>query len=92
MTHQQRLQWLASHGFLLASERTVTLPGYGPMVWIDGNKGLRPVSLWFAVDDGKAILHGTDLDFDWHELQAWIEPPLPVVAVPVVKQKTLNWD
>lgn len=93
MTHRQRLDWLASRGFL-SEVRSCTLPDLGTCVWIDGNKGMRTVSLWLSVREGKAILHGPgDQVMSWEDLQEWIEPtrqPEPVKAV--AKARSLFGD
>ena len=90
MSHNDRLRWLAQRGFI-PETRTTTLPHLGTCLWIDGNKGMRPVSLWLSVRDGVAILHGVnDRDMTWEELQEWIEPAkVEEVRKPVATQKSL---
>lgn len=74
MSHLDRLEWLMNHGFL-PEQRTCTLPTLGTCLWVDGNKGQRPVSLWLSVRDGVGIIHGVnDKDLSWEELQEWIAP------------------
>lgn len=89
--HNDRLRWLSKRNFL-AEVRSCTLPELGLCVWIDGYKGMRPVSLWLSARDGTAILHGSnDKEMTWPELQEWIEPTeKPVKKAPV--QKSLWGD
>lgn len=87
MTHSSRLQWLAERGFL-PEDRSISLPDIGTCLWIDGNKGHRPVSLWLAVRDGSTILHGiTKGVMTWEELQEWVEPPVEEVKPVAVKER-----
>jgi hypothetical protein len=78
MTHTQRLAWLQSHGLIPErTRRQITLQEYGLMLWIEGTIRGVEHSLWLAVSDGAAILHG-GADMTWPELQAWIEGPAVV--------------
>lgn len=88
MTHNERLTWLAEHGFGADhTARRVSIPSLGECLWIDGHKGKRQVSLWLSVRDGTAIIHGVnDKDLAFQELQAWIVPP---VFKPLPSQKSL---
>lgn len=85
MTHNQRLDWLKSHGWI-PDGKAIDLPNFGRCIWIDGSKGKMPHSLWLALDDGRAILHGGGADMTWEELQEWINPA-PVVTKPTKTQK-----
>jgi len=90
MTHDERLAWLAEHGFK-PDVQSCLLPSLGECIWIDGHKGMRQVSLWLAVRDGTAIIHGVnDMDLRFEELQAWIVPP---AFKPLPSQKSLfEWN
>ena len=90
MIHQERLDWLYRHGWI-ADNRAIDLPNFGRCLWIDGNKGKMPHSLWLALDDGRAILHGGGADMTWQELTEWINPA-PVEVKPEKKQKGFDFD
>lgn len=84
-THNERLDWLQARGFL-ADANMLNQPEIGSAVWIDGYKGKRPVSLWLAVDDGRAILHGAnDPPIHWEALREWIEPGPVAKGAPEVR-------
>jgi len=93
MSHLHRMSWLKVHGFL-AEVRSCTLPDLGTCVWIDGNKGERPVSLWLSVREGKAILHGPgDQVMSWEDVQEWIAPTVqPEAKKPLAAQRNLFGD
>lgn len=89
MTHNQRLQWLKARGFL-AEIRSCELPDLGMCVWVDGNIGMRPVSLWLSVKDGTAILHGPgDQVMSWESVQDWIEKKEVEAKKPLPAQRNL---
>jgi hypothetical protein len=90
MTHQQRVDWLRRHGWLQDGNET-DIPKLGRHVWIDGSKGQMMYSLWLAVEDGNAILHGAGPDMTWQELTEWIDPA-PVEVKPERKQKGFDFD
>lgn len=71
--HATRLQWLKDHGFL-PDARSVDLEGFGLVIWVDGPKGKRMVSLWLCVRDGTGLVHGIEPPMSWSELQNWIDP------------------
>ena len=91
--HASRLEWLSQRRFL-ADHRSVDLPEFGMVVWVDGHKGRRPVSMWLAVRDGTALVHGLEPPMSWAEVQDWIDPqekpePVKVPGPPVKVQKGL---
>jgi hypothetical protein len=90
MTHRQRLQWLKSRGYD-AQNRGCEVPGLGLCVWLDGPSRVRPVSLWLAVRDGAAVIHGVNEPaLTWLELVEWIEPTeQPEVKKPLAAQRNL---
>jgi hypothetical protein len=64
------------------------LPDLGSCLWVDGHKGLRPVSLWVSVREGVAVIHGGGNQvLTWEELQEWIEP---TVQPELVKRNLLS--
>lgn len=90
--HASRLAWLASHGFL-PDNRAVELAEIGNVVWVDGHKGKRMVSLWFSTRDGRAIIHGVDGPaLQWEEVQEWIDPKPEPPKEPVKVQKSFFED
>jgi hypothetical protein len=93
MSHTLRLEWLAARGFL-PETRYCVLPTLGACLWVDGNKGKRPVSLWLSVRDGVAVIHGAgSQDLTWEHLQEWIEPTVQQEATrPLKGQKSLFGD
>ena len=90
MSHTTRLEWLTARGFL-AETRSCVLPDLGSCLWVDGHKGLRPVSLWLSVREGVAVIHGGGTQvLTWEELQEWIEPTVQVeTKKPVTTQRNL---
>ena len=95
MTHTNRIEWLTARGFL-PETRSCVLPDLGSCLWVDGNKCLRPVSLWVSVREGVAVIHGGGNQvLTWKELQEWIEPTVqPELAKRnvLVGQKSLFGD
>ena len=93
MSHTMRLEWLTARGFL-PETRSCVLPTLGTCLWVDGNKGKRPVSLWLSVRDGMAVIHGAgSQDLTWEQLQEWIEPTGQLEATrPLNGQKSLFGD
>ena len=90
MSHTTRLEWLTAHGFL-AETRSCVLPDLGSCLWVDGHKGLRPVSLWLSVREGVAVIHGAGTQvLTWEELMEWIEPTVQAeTKTPVTAQRNL---
>ena len=73
MTHSRRLDWLRQHGFDYVI-RSCDVPELGLCVWVDGVKGERAVSLWLAVRDGSAVIHGVNEPaLTWEQLQGWMQ-------------------
>jgi len=95
MTHTTRLEWLTARGFL-PETRSCVLSDLGSCLWVDGHKGLRPVSLWLAVREGVAVIHGAGNQvLTWEELQEWIEPTVqlePLKKNLLAGQKSLFGD
>jgi len=93
MSHTTRLEWLTARGFL-AETRSCVLPDLGSCLWVDGHKGLRPVSLWLSVREGVAVIHGAGAQvLTWEELMEWIEPTVQLELVrPLKGQKSLFGD
>lgn len=95
MTHANRIEWLTARGFL-PETRSCVLLDLGSCLWVDGHKGLRPVSLWISVREGVAVIHGGGNQvLTWEELQEWIEPtaqPEVVKRNVLVGQKSLFGD
>ena len=90
--HASRLAWLKAHGFQ-ADNRAVELDEIGNVIWIDGHKGKRMVSLWLATRDGRAIIHGiTDPALTWEQVQDWIEEKPPEAKKPLAAQRNLFMD
>jgi hypothetical protein len=90
-SHSSRIAWLKEHGFL-PDVRSVNLEKFGTVLWVDGHKGKRMVSLWLAVRDGTAMVHGLEPPMSWAELQNWIDPqpePEKEPGPPVKVQKGL---
>lgn len=72
--------------------RSVNLDKFGTVLWVDGHKGKRMVSLWLCVRDGTALVHGLEPPMSWPELQDWIDPqpePEKPTGLPVKVQKGL---
>lgn len=90
--HASRLAWLKAHGFE-ADNRSVELDEIGNVIWIDGHKGKRMVSLWLSTRDGTAIIHGiTDPALTWEQVQDWIDPKPEPPKEPVKVQKSFFED
>jgi hypothetical protein len=90
--HASRLAWLKAHGFL-ADGRAVGLAEIGNVIWVDGNKGKRMVSLWLSTRDGRAIIHGiSEPALTWEQLQEWIDPKPEAPKEPVKVQKSFFED
>lgn len=90
--HASRLAWLKAHGFE-ADNRSVELEEIGNVIWIDGHKGKRMVSLWLSTRDGRAIIHGiTGPAMTWEQVQDWIHPQPEPEKEPVKVQKSFFED
>ena len=55
---------------------------------------MRPVSLWLAVRDGAAVIHGVnEPTLSWVDLVEWIEPTKqPEAKKPLAAQRNLFGD
>jgi hypothetical protein len=90
--HASRLAWLKAHGFL-ADSRAVELAEIGNVIWVDGHKGKRMVSLWLSTRDGRAIIHGiSEPALTWEQVQEWIDPKPEPEKEPVKVQKSFFED
>ena len=79
MSHNQRLMWLKSLGWL-PDDRGADLAELGRSVIVRGIRLGQDEAFWLAANDGRAaILEETTPVKSWHELQEWIQenPPEP---------------
>lgn len=92
--HSSRLAWLKAHGFLPDDKSPdVNLEEIGNVIWVDGHKGKRMVSIWLSTRDGRAIIHGiSGPALTWEELQEWIDPKPEPEKEPVKVQKSFFED
>lgn len=79
MSHNQRLMWLKTLGWL-PDDRGADLAELGRSVIVRGIRLGQDEAFWLAANDGRAaILEETTPVKSWQELQAWIQekPPEP---------------
>ena len=79
MSHNQRLMWLKSLGWL-PDDRGADLAELGRSVIVRGIRLGQDEAFWLAANDGRAaILEETTPVKSWQELQEWIQenPPEP---------------
>ena len=79
MSHNQRLMWLKSLGWL-PDDRGADLAELGRSVIVRGIRLGQDEAFWLAANDGRAaILEENTPVKSWEELQAWIQekPPEP---------------
>ena len=79
MSHNQRLMWLKSLGWL-PDDRGADLSELGRSVIVRGIRLGQDEAFWLAANDGRAaILEENTPVKSWEELQEWIEekPPEP---------------
>lgn len=79
MSHNQRLMWLKSLGWL-PDDRGADLAELGRSVIVRGIRLGQDEAFWLAANDGRAaILEENTLVKTWQELQEWIQekPPEP---------------
>lgn len=79
MSHNQRLMWLKTLGWL-PDDRGADLAELGRSVIVRGIRLGQDEAFWLAANDGRAaILEETTPVKSWEELQEWIEekPPEP---------------
>ena len=91
-THNQRRQWMESHGWLQEQLSTpCKIKDLGESYWFEEVNEPRR-SLWLGVSDGWAVLHGAGSQaMTWTELQNWIENKAEVKK-PLQGQKSLFGD
>lgn len=91
MSHNQRLMWLKSLGWL-PDDRGFDLKELGNAVIVRGVRLGKNEAFWLAANDGRAlILEETTSAKSWEELQAWVMEK-PEVRKPVVKERSLFVD
>ena len=71
MSHNQRLMWLKSLGWL-PDDRGADLAELGRSVIVRGVRLGQDEAFWLAANDGRAIWKETLPPWTWSELQAWI--------------------
>ena len=79
MSHNQRLMWLRSLGWL-PDDRGADLAELGRSVIVRGIRLGQDEAFWLAANDGRAaILEENTPVKSWEELQAWVteKPPEP---------------
>ena len=73
MSHNQRLMWLKSLGWL-PDDRGADLAELGRSVIVRGIRLGQDEAFWLAANDGRAaILEETTPVKSWQELQEWIQ-------------------
>lgn len=94
MTHAERLQWLASHGWLAAKQvREVDLDKDGcRWVWLDGSKGKMIYSAWMCIQDGRVELHGACTAMPWEQFCEWLAEPVKPVVQPAKRRARSLFD
>ena len=91
MSHNQRLMWLKSLGWLL-DDRGADLAELGRCVIVRGIRLGQDEAFWLAANDGRAaILEENTPVKSWPELQAWIEEK-PEAKKPLAAQRNLFGD
>ena len=85
MSHNQRLYWLKTLGFV-AQDRGIIHGTLGTCSLVTGERQGETEEFWLAARDGSALVHTSSLPvMTWAELQAWIEP----IAQPEVVKRNL---
>jgi hypothetical protein len=91
MSHNQRLYWLKSLGWL-PDDRGFDLKELGQAVIVRGVRLGEPEAFWLAANDGRAAIHEENTPVKtWEELQAWITEK-PEAKKPLEKQRNLFGD
>ena len=77
MTHDERIEWLNSRGWLVSQPvRPIDLNRDGRLwVCIDGARSKMIYGAWLRLDDGEASLFGSKEDLTWEQFQAKIDRP-----------------
>ena len=91
MSHNQRLYWLRTLGFI-PEDWGADLKELGRAVCVKGIRQGQPESFWLAANDGSAVVHGENTPVKtWEELQAWVTEQ-PEAKKPLEKQRNLFGD
>jgi hypothetical protein len=92
MSHNQRLMWLRSLGWL-PDDRGADLAELGRSVIVRGNRLGQDEAFWLAANDGRAaILEENTPVKSWPELQAWIQEKPPEPKKPLRMERNLFGD
>lgn len=92
MSHNQRLMWLKSLGFLPEDWGT-EIASLGRSVLVKGTRHEIHEEFWLAACDGRALIHNENTNVkSWEELQAWIQEKPPEAKKPLAAQRNLFGD
>ena len=92
MSHNQRLMWLKSLGWL-PDDRGADLAELGRSVIVRGIRLGQHESFWLAANDGRAaILEETTPVKSWEELQQWVTEKPPEAKKPLRMERNLFGD
>ena len=92
MSHNQRLMWLKTLGWL-PDDRGADLAELGRSVIVRGIRLGQDEAFWLAANDGRAaILEETTPVKSWEELQQWIEEKPPEPKKPLRMERNLFGD
>jgi hypothetical protein len=88
MSHNQRLMWLKTIGWL-PDDRGADLSELGRCVIVRGSRLGQDEAFWLAANDGRAaILEENTPVKSWEELQAWVTEK-PEAKKPLAAQRNL---
>ena len=88
MSHNQRLMWLKTLGFLPEDWGT-EIASLGRSVLVKGTRQDIHEEFWLAAYDGRALIHNENTKVkSWEELQAWILEK-PEVKKQIAKTRSL---
>lgn len=89
MSHNQRLHWLKSLGWL-PEDWGARIDSIGHCVLIKGMRHDLKEEFWLAAGDGRALVHNENSAVkSWEELQAWIQEKPPEAKKPLAAQRNL---
>ena len=92
MSHNQRLMWLKSLGWL-PDDRGADLAELGRSVIVRGARLGQDEAFWLAANDGRAaILEETTPVKSWEELQQWVTEKPPEPKKTLRKERNLFGD
>ena len=92
MSHNQRLMWLKSLGWL-PDDRGADLAELGRSVIVRGARLGQDEAFWLAANDGRAaILEETTPVKSWEELQQWVTEKPPEAKKSLPKERNLFGD